>query len=253
MGFGFDIIAARGKDISDWMDILVPLVFALIYGINWLISRVIESGKKDRSDPAVSAEKEQPLPVRRQITSPLKRAVPIKKQPTLSEELGRLAGQVINQVNPQLPKLAESPNQTPLPQRRVPIRSQPAPRSRPQRIAAPEIPQQPYPSVRSQPQTLPPIPSPRQSSPRIQQSVPTVTRSRPTSVPAASDRSAVSKPRTPTPASVQPPKPEPASAPTSPLFLGNLLGNRDHLYEAIVFSEVLGRPLALRSDSFDPY
>ena len=31
---GLDILAARGTDITDWMDLLVPLVLAVIYGVN---------------------------------------------------------------------------------------------------------------------------------------------------------------------------------------------------------------------------
>lgn len=246
MFIGLDMLVARGTGIADWMDILVPLVLAVIYGINWLISKAVESAKKDRSDTLASGDKEQPLPVRQQKTSPLNRAVPIKKQPTLSKELGRLAGQVMSQANLQNRKSAESPNQTPLPQRRSPIRPQQAPQPRPQPTAASAIAQQPRPLVRSRPQASP-------QSPPVQRAVPPAL-SQPRSVPvAAAAGQSLRQVSAKTPAAAQSPKTEPAPVPRAPQLLGFMFGDQEHLYDAIILSEILGRPLALRSDGPDFY
>ncbi|NLH16997.1 MAG: hypothetical protein GX455_10495 [Phycisphaerae bacterium] len=243
MFIGLDMLAARGTDIADWMDILVPLVLAVIYGINWLISKAVESAKKDRSTNEAPGDKEQPLPVRRHKTSPLNRAVPIKKPPTLSQELGRLAGHVMSQANLQNQKPAESPNQTPLPPRRAPVRPQQIPQPRPQPAPIPAVPQQPRPLVRSRPE-----PSPQPSP--VQRAV----SSKPRSAPVAAAVGQPPRQASPkSPAVAQSPKAEPASVPSAPQLLGFMFGDQEHLYDAIIFSEIFGRPVALRSEDPNLY
>ena len=100
----FDILAARGNDITNWMDLLVPVVLVGIYVINWLVSKAAEAAKKDPDQTQANDTPPPPLhsPLK---TSPTNRAVSLKRQqPTLSSTLGRIAGQIANQANPQAPR-----------------------------------------------------------------------------------------------------------------------------------------------------
>jgi hypothetical protein len=253
----FDILAARGKDITDWMDLLVPVVLVGIYAINWLVSKVAEAAKKNSEDTQATDTPPPPLhsPLK---TSPTNRAVPLKReQPTLSNSLGRLAGQIANQANPQVPRPVSPPAQPlpvaqrmPLPQRQIPQpRPQPArassafsgpvafsqPRPQNSQVAHAAQRQEPIPHAqpRSQPVAAaakqPPKPAPAQPVPKP---------------PATAQHPAVPQQHKAEP---------PAAAPDPVHFLGSFLGDRNNIRQAIILSEILARPVSLRPDGPDSY
>lgn len=247
----FDILAARGNDIADWMDLLVPVVLVGIYFINWLVSKAAEAAKKDPDKPETD-DTPTPPPHRPLKTSPLNRAVPIKRQqPTLSQTLGRLAGQIANQANPQAPRPDSPP-------------TQPAPMAQRMSLPPRQVPQsRPRPAGASSASTGPIA----FSQPRAQASQVAHAAQRQAPIPHAQPRSqpvaaAVKQP--PRPASSQPAvkpqtapqqhKAEPPAAAHAPAqFLGSFLGDRNNLAQAIILSEILARPVSLRPDGPDSY
>ena len=252
-----DILAARGANITDWMDLLIPVVLVGIYVINWLVSKTTEAVEKDPED--TEADETPPPPLHRPLnTSPTNRAVPLKRQqPTLSNTLGRIAGQIANQANPQAPPPSGPPAQPlpvakrmPLPQRQVP-QSRPQPARASSASSGPVAFSQPRPKtsqVAHAAQRQAPIPH---AQPRSQ---PVAAAAKQTPKPAPAQSAPKPPAATQHPAASQQHKAEPPAAAPDPVhFLGSFLGDRSNICHAIILSEILARPVSLRPDGPDPY
>jgi hypothetical protein len=260
---GLDILAARGTNITDWMDLLVPVVLVGIYVINWLVSKTTEAVEKDptQTEPEDDAEISDDLPKpppRPLKTSPLNRAVPLKRQqPTLSNTLGHIAGQIANQANPQAPRPVNPPTQPAPVARRMPLPQRQVPQPRPQLARASSASSGHVAFSQLRPQTSQVAHAAQRQAP-IPHAQP-----RSQSVAAAAKqppRPAPAQPATKPPAAAQHPaasqqhKPEPPAAAPDPVhFLGSFLGDRSNIRHAIILSEILARPVSLRHDGPDPY
>jgi hypothetical protein len=252
-----DILAGQGHGISDWTKILGPIAMMVLYGVVWAINKVVEqSNKKQAEDEA--DETPPPPPHSPLKTSPTNRAVPLKReQPTLSNTLGRIAGQITSQADPQAPRPV-GPSAQPAPMaKRMPLPPRQVPQPRPQPARASSASSGPVAFSQPRPQASQVAHAPQRQAP--------IPHAQPKPQPVA----AVAK-QTPKPAPVQSPsklpvatqhpagaqqhKAEPpAAAPDPAHFLGSFLGDRDNIRHAIILSEILARPVSLRHDGPDSY